>query len=67
MPVLSEHLQVKKKQAACIVVTRMQRNKRKFVTVVVGLEHFGIKLKDAAQVPRYRTAKHSPSVSLIGI
>jgi len=40
---------VKKKQAVCILVQRLQRNKRKFVTVVTGLEHFGVKLKDAAQ------------------
>eukprot|EP00658_Telonema_sp_P-2_P080802 TRINITY_DN8115_c0_g1_i6.p1 TRINITY_DN8115_c0_g1~~TRINITY_DN8115_c0_g1_i6.p1 ORF type:complete len:227 (+),score=67.41 TRINITY_DN8115_c0_g1_i6:71-751(+) len=40
---------VKKKQPVCILVQRLQRNKRKFVTVVIGLEHFGVRLKDAAQ------------------
>jgi len=32
-----------------VLIQRLQRNKRKFVTVVTGLEHFGVKLKDAAQ------------------
>lgn len=32
-----------------IVLSRVQRNKRKFVTIVAGLETFGHKLKTAAK------------------
>jgi len=41
---------VKKKDAKCITVERLQRNKRKFTTVITGLEHFNVKLKDAAKI-----------------
>eukprot|EP01102_Stenamoeba_stenopodia_P014126 TRINITY_DN4661_c0_g1_i1.p1 TRINITY_DN4661_c0_g1~~TRINITY_DN4661_c0_g1_i1.p1 ORF type:complete len:202 (-),score=64.91 TRINITY_DN4661_c0_g1_i1:80-685(-) len=40
----------KKKDEPTILISKNQRNKRKFVTVVAGLEGFGIKLKDAAKV-----------------
>ena len=42
--------QVKKKETKQITVERTSRNKKKFTTTVTGLEHFGIKLKDAATV-----------------
>jgi len=41
---------VKKQEAPCVTVEKLTRNKRKFTTVVTGLEHFGVKLKDAAKV-----------------
>jgi len=41
---------VKKAQSTCVTVERLSRNKRKFTTVITGLEHFEIKLKDAAKI-----------------
>jgi len=37
------------KAAEPVVITIAQRNKRKFVTSVAGLEHHGVKLADAAK------------------
>lgn len=33
-----------------VTVEKESRNKRKFITRVIGLEHFGVKLKDASKV-----------------
>eukprot|EP01097_Dermamoeba_algensis_P002908 TRINITY_DN215_c0_g1_i2.p1 TRINITY_DN215_c0_g1~~TRINITY_DN215_c0_g1_i2.p1 ORF type:complete len:186 (-),score=45.78 TRINITY_DN215_c0_g1_i2:1111-1668(-) len=41
---------VKRKEQPTILVTRQQRNKRKWVTIVSGLENFGVKLQDAAKI-----------------
>eukprot|EP01103_Thecamoeba_quadrilineata_P012277 TRINITY_DN3128_c0_g1_i1.p1 TRINITY_DN3128_c0_g1~~TRINITY_DN3128_c0_g1_i1.p1 ORF type:complete len:215 (-),score=49.01 TRINITY_DN3128_c0_g1_i1:53-619(-) len=41
---------VKKKEEPMIYVSTVQRNKRKYVTVVQGLESFGIKQKDATKI-----------------
>merc|ERR1711998_462704 len=41
---------VKKMEPPCVTVEKITRNKRKFTTVVTGLEHFGVKLKDASKV-----------------
>eukprot|EP00164_Ancoracysta_twista_P003563 GFYU01004756.1.p1 GENE.GFYU01004756.1~~GFYU01004756.1.p1 ORF type:complete len:171 (-),score=59.44 GFYU01004756.1:91-603(-) len=40
----------KAKDAKMVTIAVNQRNKRKFVTVVTGLDHFGISNKDAAKV-----------------
>eukprot|EP01111_Echinosteliopsis_oligospora_P002127 TRINITY_DN1310_c7_g1_i1.p1 TRINITY_DN1310_c7_g1~~TRINITY_DN1310_c7_g1_i1.p1 ORF type:complete len:186 (+),score=57.03 TRINITY_DN1310_c7_g1_i1:74-631(+) len=40
----------KKTEVPSVTVARTQRNKRKFVTTVTGLESFGIKLGDAAKL-----------------
>jgi density-regulated protein DRP1 len=40
----------KKKATPKVVISRVQRNKRKFVTTVTGLEHFGVKLPEAAKL-----------------
>jgi len=40
---------LKKKDPAVVTVARVQRNKRKYVTVVRGLENFGVKLGDASK------------------
>jgi len=37
-------------ESTCVTVEKVTRNKRKFTTVVVGLEHFGVKLKDASKL-----------------
>lgn len=42
---------VKKKEAAAITITRTQRNKRKFVTTVAGLDAFGMSLHLYFQKP----------------
>jgi len=41
---------VKKKEKPIVHISRVQRNKRKYVTVVSGLEKFGIKLPEAAKI-----------------
>jgi len=40
---------LKKKDPMTVTVARVQRNKRKYVTVVRGLENFGVKLGDASK------------------
>lgn len=40
----------KKKAAQEVLITRAVRNKKKCVTTVAGLEHFGVKLSEAAKV-----------------
>lgn len=40
----------KKKAAQEVLITRAVRNKKKCVTTVAGLEHFGVKLGEAAKV-----------------
>jgi len=40
---------VKKKEAACVTIAKTQRNKRKFVTTVAGLDAYGIKLAEASK------------------
>jgi len=41
---------VKKKEKPIIHISRVQRNKRKYVTIVVGLDKFGIKLPEASKI-----------------
>jgi len=41
---------VKKKEKPTIHISRVQRNKRKYVTIIVGLEKFGVKLPEAAKL-----------------
>jgi len=41
---------IKKKEAPSVTIVRTQRNKRKFVTTVTGLDTFGIKLADASKL-----------------
>eukprot|EP00668_Euglena_longa_P045819 GGOE01061501.1.p1 GENE.GGOE01061501.1~~GGOE01061501.1.p1 ORF type:complete len:221 (+),score=26.30 GGOE01061501.1:400-1062(+) len=40
---------VKKKEESIVLITVASRQKRKCVTTVTGLEHFGVKLSDAAK------------------
>ncbi|KAG8937094.1 Translation machinery-associated protein 22 [Tulasnella sp. 419] len=42
--------EAKKKKAAKVTIKRIERNKRKFVTSIHGLETFGIDLKKAAKL-----------------
>eukprot|EP00026_Physarum_polycephalum_P011947 Phypoly_transcript_12198.p1 GENE.Phypoly_transcript_12198~~Phypoly_transcript_12198.p1 ORF type:complete len:194 (+),score=35.93 Phypoly_transcript_12198:49-582(+) len=41
---------IKKKEVPNVYISRTNRNKRKYVTTVTGLEMFGIKLPDAAKL-----------------
>jgi len=41
---------VKKKEKPTIHISRVQRNKRKYVTIIIGLEKFGVKLPDASKL-----------------
>jgi len=41
---------VKKAEKPIVYLSRVQRNKKKYITVVSGLDKFGIKLTDAARV-----------------
>eukprot|EP01116_Phalansterium_solitarium_P007048 TRINITY_DN19523_c0_g1_i1.p1 TRINITY_DN19523_c0_g1~~TRINITY_DN19523_c0_g1_i1.p1 ORF type:complete len:178 (-),score=55.72 TRINITY_DN19523_c0_g1_i1:150-683(-) len=41
---------VKKKEKPIVHIERVQRNKRKYVTIVMGLDKFGIKLSDASKL-----------------
>merc|ERR1712227_761010 len=41
---------VKKMEPKCVTAERLTRNKRKFTTVVTGLEHFGLDLKSSAKI-----------------
>ncbi|KAI5286683.1 Translation machinery-associated protein 22 [Ascosphaera acerosa] len=46
---LESSRQEEKKAASRVLIKRVERNKRKHVTVVVGLEHFGLDVKKAAK------------------
>lgn len=48
-PAASDKKKAAKSQLQPVVITISQRNKRKFVTSVSGLEHHGVKLADAAK------------------
>jgi len=41
---------VKKKEKPIIHISRVQRNKRKYVTIIEGLDKFGVKLSDASKL-----------------
>jgi len=41
---------IKRKEKPMIRISKVQRNKRKYVTVITGLENFGVKLSEAAKV-----------------
>jgi len=41
---------VKKKEKPIIHISRVQRNKRKYVTIIIGLEKFGVKLPEASKL-----------------
>jgi len=41
---------LKKKEKPVIHIARVQRNKRKYVTIIIGLEKFGVKLPEASKL-----------------
>jgi len=49
-PLIMPGGKVKKPEKPKIHISRIQRNKKKHVTVVIGMEKFGIKLSDASKV-----------------
>jgi len=41
---------VKKKEKPIVHISRVQRNKRKYVTIITGLDKFGVKLPEASKL-----------------